>query len=65
MHRFSGYHGKLSGQYFFERANAVSLEASSVNLNLRVFYWVNVREHSWEKVRSSVLPEMRNGGKGF
>jgi small-conductance mechanosensitive channel len=32
---------------------ATSLEASSVNL--RVYYWVNVREHSWEKVRSSVL----------
>lgn len=32
---------------------AISLDASSVTL--RVYYWVNVREHSWEKVRSSVL----------
>lgn len=32
---------------------AVSLDSSSVTL--RVYYWVNVREHSWEKVRSSVL----------
>jgi len=32
---------------------ATSLDASSINL--KVYYWVNVREHSWEKVRSSVL----------
>lgn len=32
---------------------AVSLDASSVTM--RVYYWVNVREHSWEKVRSAVL----------
>lgn len=32
---------------------AVSLDSSSVTL--RVYYWVDLREHSWEKVRSSVL----------
>jgi small-conductance mechanosensitive channel len=33
---------------------AESLEKSTVNL--RVYFWLNGREHSWLKVRSSVLP---------
>ncbi len=32
---------------------AASLDASSVTL--RIYYWVDVREHSWERVRSSIL----------
>ncbi len=32
---------------------AASLDASSVTL--KVYYWVDIGEHSWEKVRSSVI----------